>query len=40
MFKQEFNKDEPWLEEIKAGLDLGYKGIEKDYRGGGNRDTP
>ena len=34
MFKQEFNKNEPWLEKIKAGLDLGYKGIEKDYPGG------
>ncbi len=34
MFKQEFRKGERWLEGIKAGLDLGYKGIKKDYQGG------
>ena len=34
MFKQEFGKGEGWLEGIKAGLDLGYKGIKKDYQGG------
>lgn len=33
MLKSEFPPDHPWFETIRAILDLGYQGIQTDYKG-------
>ena len=33
MLKEEFSPDKPWFEDLIILLDLGYQGIEKDYKG-------
>ena len=35
MLKDEFSPDLPWFEELCVLLDLGYQGIQKDYKGSG-----
>jgi hypothetical protein len=35
MLKEEFPPDKPWFSDINVLLDLGYQGIQKDYKGEG-----
>ncbi len=35
MLKEEFSPDKPWFEDLIVLLDLGYQGIQKDYKGEG-----
>lgn len=33
MLKNEFPPEHPWFETIRAFVDLGYQGIQSDYKG-------